>query len=214
MRDAMGYCAPNQAQLEKLDSILAGIDSKKSYAQSLKGERVLFLTNSEHMKSSFGWFPTNYADIVCYLDAVERQIKDSGLIYKEAKSRGLFDEGKDLPFYCFLSSLSIPTFSKAMALNYVVEAEIACGRASLAVEAYNNKFGIYPGKFSEVRPIGKLHIPNDPFTGKPLMYRPLKNGYVIYSLGENQKDNGGLNERQDKNAKGADDICWKVERKI
>lgn len=208
MRDAIGYCTPNQAQLEKLDSILAGVNSKKSYVQSLRGQRVLLLKRSEYMKNEYGWLPTYYTDIVCYLDAVDRQIKNYGLSYKEAKSKGLLDEGKKLPIYFPLSWFNIHALSQAMALNYVVEAEIACGRAALAVEAYKNKFGIYPGKLSEVRPIGKLQIPNDPFTGKPLMYRPLKNGYVIYSLGGNQKDDGGVNERVNKSAKGADDICW------
>jgi uncharacterized protein YfaT (DUF1175 family) len=31
----------------------------------------------------------------------------------------------------------------------------------------------------------------DPFTGKPLVFRIDKNGLLVYSLGSNEKDDGG-----------------------
>jgi len=31
----------------------------------------------------------------------------------------------------------------------------------------------------------------DPFTGKPLNYLPVGTGFRLYSLGEDQQDNGG-----------------------
>ena len=33
--------------------------------------------------------------------------------------------------------------------------------------------------------------PVDPFTGKPFVYRVDKDGLLVYSLGSNEKDNGG-----------------------
>jgi len=34
-------------------------------------------------------------------------------------------------------------------------------------------------------------VPIDPFTGKPLVYRREGEGFIVYSLGTNQKDDGG-----------------------
>jgi len=31
----------------------------------------------------------------------------------------------------------------------------------------------------------------DPFSGGPLLYRPKPDGFVLYSIGPDQKDNGG-----------------------
>jgi hypothetical protein len=35
-------------------------------------------------------------------------------------------------------------------------------------------------------------IPGDVFSGKPLIYRPNENGYLLYSVGINGKDEGGV----------------------
>jgi hypothetical protein len=34
-------------------------------------------------------------------------------------------------------------------------------------------------------------VPNDLFSGKPLVYRPAEKGYLLYSVGLNGKDEGG-----------------------
>lgn len=43
-----------------------------------------------------------------------------------------------------------------------------------------------------------LHLRDigDPFSGQPLRYRAEGNGFVLYSLGEDQKDNGGIPKPQ------------------
>lgn len=216
MRNAMGYCSLNQAQLEELGSALSKINPRKAHAKALRGERVLFLQEGQNLPKYYSFIPIYSLDVMMLADSMQKQIDNTKLSYPEAKSKGCFDDltRENLPAYAIFSKIIVPVFARAQILNYNFEAEIACGRAALAIEAYKNKFGVYPGKLSEVGPIGKLQIPNDPFTGKPLIYRPLKNGYVIYSLGENQKDDGGLNEQKNVTAKGADDVCWKMERKI
>jgi hypothetical protein len=37
-------------------------------------------------------------------------------------------------------------------------------------------------------------IPPDLFSGKPLIFRPSENGYLLYSVGVNGKDEGGRGE--------------------
>jgi len=38
-------------------------------------------------------------------------------------------------------------------------------------------------------------LPPDPFSGKPLLYRTEKSGFLVYSVGENGKDDQGDIER-------------------
>jgi hypothetical protein len=40
-------------------------------------------------------------------------------------------------------------------------------------------------------------VPADPYDGKPLRYRRLKDGVVIYCIGPDGKDDGGTFERDD-----------------
>ena len=39
-------------------------------------------------------------------------------------------------------------------------------------------------------------LPDDPFSGKALIYKPRAKGFVIYSIGPNMKDNGGVLPRR------------------
>ena len=39
-------------------------------------------------------------------------------------------------------------------------------------------------------------IPEDPLTGKPLLYRTGPDAYLVYSVGPNGKDDGGMLRRQ------------------
>ena len=44
-------------------------------------------------------------------------------------------------------------------------------------------------------------VPEDPFDGKELRYKKLEPGYVVYSVGDDLEDQGGLsrNELDDRN---------------
>ena len=48
-------------------------------------------------------------------------------------------------------------------------------------------------------------IPEDLFSGKPVRYRRKGQGYLRYSVGPNQKDNGGQRENQE-----LDDVGFQV----
>lgn len=83
---------------------------------------------------------------------------------------------------------------------------IECAKISLALRMYKNRYGKYPDKIEEIVPEFLSSLPFDPFTGKSFVYRKVKDGFIVYSLGENQKDDGG--ERDYKTRK--DDISFKI----
>ena len=60
-----------------------------------------------------------------------------------------------------------------------------------ALAVYKAEKRRYPANLDALRPAYLKAIPTDRFTGKPLIYSRTRRGYVLYSVGENLKDDGG-----------------------
>ena len=59
-------------------------------------------------------------------------------------------------------------------------------RTQIAALAYRNSHGSFPAALADLGA-----VPNDPFSKKPLHYRLTGEGFVLYSVGWNRKDDGG-----------------------
>jgi len=64
--------------------------------------------------------------------------------------------------------------------------------ADLAVLAYQLEKGTQPLALADLVPEYLSSIPEDPFSGKPLLYRAAGRGYRLYSVGPDGRDDGGL----------------------
>ena len=65
--------------------------------------------------------------------------------------------------------------------------------AVLAVMRYEKEKGQYPTNLSELVEAGYLNkLPRDPYSDGPLVYRKTESGFLLYSLGMNLKDDGGV----------------------
>src|SRR5262249_13794526 len=60
-----------------------------------------------------------------------------------------------------------------------------------ALPAYGANKGNSPPRLDELAPKYLSKIPLDLFSGKPLIYRPAENGYLLYSVGVNGIDEDG-----------------------
>jgi hypothetical protein len=101
-----------------------------------------------------------------------------------------------------------------MAKEDVARRDVAeCG---IAAELYRLDHGAYPKSLEALAPKYLATLPNDTFSGQPLLLKSLPDGVLIYSVGPNGKDDGGVNDQS--RAGGtppkspADDIAWRVER--
>ncbi|MBN2580539.1 MAG: hypothetical protein JXB10_16260 [Pirellulales bacterium] len=72
-------------------------------------------------------------------------------------------------------------------------------RLALALSAYKTEKGAYPDDLSALAPRYLPDLPPDPCTGGPWHYRRQGEGFVLYSVGQNQKDDGGKNYLADNN---------------
>jgi hypothetical protein len=62
---------------------------------------------------------------------------------------------------------------------------------AFALAAYRADVGRYPAKLAELSPRYLKHVPQDLFTGRPLVYAGTGDAYVLYSVGPNGKDDDG-----------------------
>lgn len=86
-----------------------------------------------------------------------------------------------------LGAILFPVFAQAGAAFEKMKANRACVRGMVEVLLFKNEHGQLPMTLAEA---GVKDI--DPFDGKPLKYRKTSAGFVIYCVGYDRKDNGGL----------------------
>ena len=83
------------------------------------------------------------------------------------------------------------------------DARFGAAELAAAIHIYRSKNGNYPESLDKLVPDIVKELPPDPFTGKNFIYRLEGNGFIVYSRGENRRDDGGEQESPD------DDISWK-----
>ncbi|UCE46243.1 MAG: hypothetical protein JSW47_11530 [Phycisphaerales bacterium] len=68
-------------------------------------------------------------------------------------------------------------------------------RVALAIQRYRLANGRLPDTLGDLVPAYLDAVPSDPFDGEQLRYKKLEVGFVVYSIGEDQDDDGGLERR-------------------
>lgn len=105
--------------------------------------------------------------------------------------RAQTQRSQKLPWYSFVSKFTLGNFESAFLKRAQLEAALLISRTGLACKLYKNRTGEYPNSLEALVPGVLKEIPIDPFTGKPLVYRREGEGFIVYSLGSNEKDDDG-----------------------
>jgi len=120
--------------------------------------------------------------------------KHSGLPYYETTQRAKDGRLKweSLPWYHRLTGLLLTHFDSVFLKEATLEAMMLTTKAGLACKIYKKQRDHYPEKLEALVPEFLDELPIDPFTGKPLIFRlQVDGGIIIYSVGSNEKDDGG-----------------------
>jgi len=118
------------------------------------------------------------------------------------------EKTKRIPKAYRLAGIFHPSAGGWLWQKYVrLEAMLNIVRTALACRIYRLRQGRLPETLDQLAPEILSKIPADPFTGLPLAYRRTPKGFVLYSLGPNQKDDGGRGLWGGA-AKAQDDIAW------
>jgi hypothetical protein len=90
-----------------------------------------------------------------------------------------------------LIGLLLPATGKVMSAADRAEQTQKNLKIAFALAAYWKDNGKYPEKLDALAPKYLAAVPLDVFSGKPLIYKLEGKGYLFYSVGPNEKDDGG-----------------------
>jgi hypothetical protein len=89
-----------------------------------------------------------------------------------------------------LLGLLMPAIFKISEADTRTVASLNAARVAIACERHRQKTGAYPTTLDELPKELLPEVPNDPFTGKPILYKKLDDGAVAYSAGFDGVDDG------------------------
>ncbi len=91
-----------------------------------------------------------------------------------------------------LSELSLPSIRRCVGTTARAEAQLRQVAIACRLERARLAGGSYPGRLEEILPVDERQRLCDPVLGGPMVYRREGGGYMLYSIGWNGKDDGGV----------------------
>jgi hypothetical protein len=175
-------------QVERVLGLETALHAIKGDREALRemeteGNQFFYWLIRPLLKSGIIWMQNQYRDLE----------KNIGLPYSEIKKslREFQQTRQSLPWYYKLSGGLFPDFQSVFLKEATLEAMMLTTKAGLACKIYKIQTGHYPESLAALVPDLLDKEPIDPFTGKPLIYRLQDGGIIIYSVGSNEKDDGG-----------------------
>jgi len=96
---------------------------------------------------------------------------------------------KDDPMW----SVIAPALVKVLTISYRCKTDTEASITTVAILRYKNEKNEYPATLEELVTAGYIkEIPIDPFSGEPLVYKRTVDNFILYSVGENFTDDGGM----------------------
>ncbi len=86
----------------------------------------------------------------------------------------------------------LPVYRKAFQNEVNGVAGLRVARAAIAAERYRMDHGKWPESLEGTVPAFMETVPIDPYSGREVLYRRTSDGVVVYSVGPNGRDDGGV----------------------
>ena len=213
---------PSEAQAAAIAPFLTDNDEGRLLASALDAERILLgewafalapgelqqvlfsesTAGSSRVENVFFMFlrltPVWNFDHAAYLSLMQQYTRRAMALDEPVERFGNDSEIDQFPRYCVLTRLLLPALGKVRMRAVTLVAEKRITVAGLDLLQYRKAHGAFPVTLGEEGNTNRT----DPFTGKPLRYQPLGDGFLLYSVGPNLTDDGGSRE------KGVDGPPW------
>jgi len=215
LRQAIAWLPPTPAQVAALLPLLRDPGLRPHYALALSWERAQVLTEIEEIKGHASLLVGLLnMDALCYLQAAEQIqaiAQDSSIPGSQAVRR-VARVHAAVPSHALHATIWTTTYDFMFADLEEARTRLAQARWALALALYRQRAGRYPPRLQQAA-LPPVRLGADPFTGRPLRYRLQGRGYLLYSCGENGRDDRGRNWRQLKHRPAAlaeelDDLPW------
>jgi hypothetical protein len=212
----------SDAQLRALQEQLGQTDLLASTVRAFYGERDILAKNSFFSGSRFvprGWscweeLNLNRAFQEALLPRVniaEREIKpDTGHACDIAMSN--YPTSGAFIHHRIFATMMLPPLFRAPQQAAFAQTEIDLLSVACALERYRLAEGSYPEQLASLTPRFIATLPHDIVNGQPLNYRRTANGkFVLYSVGWNEKDDGGVTTTKKDGSPDRDRGDWVLE---
>jgi hypothetical protein len=142
-----------------------------------------------------GWLLQNMLRINQHVDEVAAQIRAEEGRFRPAPMPHAFAQTPSAfeRFYYSMSSLLVPAFERVQQNFMQTHTVVAQLQTACALERFRRARGAYPETLAQMAPAFLAELPRDVIDGEPLRYRREGDrGYVLYSIAQNQRDDGGV----------------------
>jgi hypothetical protein len=214
VRNALSTGTPSPKVARDLLGQLSAIGNREPFIRAVRGEiglfgmeifdiarrggkeaEGLFGSPDARILSLYGSIlrPLGYLDEIAYLRGARRSADAVALPWPKSKEQlEAADEwAKELPAYrSLLTQMALPSWSRALETCESRTAELRAAQIGLALVIYKSEHGAYPDTLASLEATGPK-LPADPFTQKPFQYRRRGDGFIVYSLGPDMRDEGG-----------------------
>jgi hypothetical protein len=222
LRAVVEFAPPSADDCAKLETLLASFESREPFVRTFDTERLAFgewgfrnhgfeLVAATRQKPSvtplslFYFCVINQWDHAAYLRILRNCTRNAAEPYAPGDA-GIGDQMmNEVPRYCMLTRALVPSLSATKVTFTAMIAKARVTRAGLAAIRFKQEHGAFPSALQAL----KLANADDPFTGKPLIYRPIDCGFTIYSVGMNVVDDGGT---KGNNWRSGDEV-WRYEER-
>ena len=156
------------------------------------------------------------SDFLFYIRTMENAVQTAKEPYPKrlgaAKSLSpqIIRSAKDQKY--LVSARLLPPVGTAVEKDGENVALLRCAVAALGVEKFRHANGKLPDGLDSLAPKFLDGVPSDPFDGKPLRYKKLSKGYLVYSIGKDAKDDGGKEGQESSVSDTNYDVTFTVER--
>lgn len=219
-----------EASIKMYQSLIKEVDEERSDMMiypSLLGERVVFgmieFPRLRGSKEYFSKLMERIKDVkiynrkrfidenkVTYLQTVAKMISLVKRPYWETgeELKGFDKEMQKLPQEkALLAQILVPALFRAYKQEARIDAQLVNAEIALACHIYKAKYKDYPDSLDKLTPEILPSLLLDPFTGKNYIYKRKNRGFIVYSVGDNLKDDGGKFQRKMR-WEGDFDIVW------
>lgn len=158
------------------------------------------------------WRMDTRADNALFLSLMTRRLKEAQRpMHEHSELDKQFEQDvRALPKNAYITRVLLPAMSKISESFRRKHALLRCTIVALAAERYRRDKQVWADKSDQFCPQYFSTVPLDPFDGKPLRYRRLKDGVVIYSVGQDGVDNGGKIDRERSGTSPGTDIGFRL----
>lgn len=107
----------------------------------------------------------------------------------------------------------IPSVYRVIELYQRLKAKESALITIIAILRYKEDKEQFPENLDQLVSAGYLkQLPMDPYSDKPLVYKRLDSNFMLYSLGADFDDDGGMHSRWGQYSLGGDQVFWPVQK--